>query len=81
MREKWDNKKWVGPWLDEAADIIRNNQNHYGLTVHGVSHEYWQDKNMSRAEWADSSGQMRPFDQVKLHLDYLEKAVVKYEVS
>lgn len=73
MREKWDNSKWVGPWLDEAADIIRNNQNHYELTMHGVGHEYWQDKNMTRAEWADSSGTMRPLDQVELHLDCFEK--------
>lgn len=73
MREKWDNSKWVGPWLDEAADIIRNNQKHYELTMHGVGHEYWQDENMTRAEWADSSGQMRPLDQVELHLDYFEK--------
>lgn len=73
MRDKWDNSKWVGPWLDEAADIIRNNQNHYELTMHGVGHEYWQDENMTRAEWADSSGKMRPLDQVELHLDYFEK--------
>jgi hypothetical protein len=73
MREKWDNSKWVGPWLDEAADIIRNNQNHYELTMHGVGHEYWQDKNMTRAEWADSSGTMRPLDQIELHLDCFEK--------
>lgn len=73
MREKWDNSKWVGAWLDEAADIIRNNQNHYELTMHGVGHEYWQDENFTRAEWADHSGQMRPLDQVELHLDYFEK--------
>ena len=73
MREQWDNSKWVGPWLDEAADIIRNNQNHYELTMHGVGHEYWQDENMTRAEWADPSGQMRPLDQIELHLDYFEK--------
>tara|TARA_R110000851_G_scaffold332372_1_gene508252 strand:+ start:1938 stop:3212 length:1275 start_codon:yes stop_codon:yes gene_type:complete len=73
MREKWDNSKWVGPWLDEAADIIRNNQNHYELTMHGVGHEYWQDENMTRAEWADSSGTMRPLDQIELHLDCFEK--------
>lgn len=73
MREKWDNSKWVGPWLDEAADIIRNNKNHYELTLHGVGHEYWQDKNMTRAEWADSSGTMRPLDQVEIHLDCFEK--------
>lgn len=73
MREKWDNSKWVGPWLDEAAEIIRNSQNHYELTLHGVGHEYWHDENMTRAEWADSSGQMRALDQVELHLDYFEK--------
>jgi len=73
MREKWDNSKWVGAWLDEAADIIRNNQDHYELTMHGVGHEYWQDENFTRAEWADSAGQMRPLDQVELHLDYFGK--------
>ena len=73
MREKWDNGKWVGPWLDEAADIIRTNHKHYELTLHGVGHEFWQDENFTRAEWADSSGQMRPLDQVELHLDYFEK--------
>ena len=73
MREKWDNSKWVGTWLDEAADIIRNNQNHFELTMHGIAHEYWQDENFTRAEWADRAGQMRPLDQVELHLDYFEK--------
>lgn len=73
MRENWDNSKWVGPWLDEAADIIRNNKNHYELTLHGVGHEYWNDENFTRAEWADRSGQMRPLDQVELHLDYFAK--------
>jgi len=63
----------VGAWLDEAADIIRNNQNHFELTMHGIAHEYWQDENFTRAEWADRSGQMRPQDQVELHLDYFEK--------
>ena len=73
MREKWDNSKWVGPWLDEAADIIRNNRDHYELTLHGLGHEYWEDENFTRAEWADPSGQMRPLDQVEIHLDYFAK--------
>lgn len=73
MREKWDNSKWVGPWLDEAAEIIRNNKNHYELTLHGVGHEYWEDEHFTRAEWADRSGQMRPLDQVELHLDYFAR--------
>ena len=75
MRDKWDNSKWVGPWLDEAAAIIRNNKNHYELTLHGTGHEYWADENYTRAEWADSSGTMRPLDQVELHLDYFAKLI------
>jgi hypothetical protein len=73
MREKWDNSKLVGSWMDEAADIIRKNRNHYELTLHGVGHEYWADEHYTRAEWADLSGTMRPLDQVELHLDYFAK--------
>jgi hypothetical protein len=73
MGKNWDNSKWVGPWLEEAADIIQNNQNHYELTLHGVGHEYWNDKKFSRAEWADPSGTMRPLDQIELHLDFYAK--------
>ncbi len=75
MREKWDNSKWVGPWLDEAADIIRKNRNHYELTMHGIGHEYWADENYTRAEWADRTGTMRPLEQVELHLDYYAKLI------
>ncbi len=81
MREKWDNSKWVGPWLDEAADIIRNNPSHYELTLHGVGHEYWADENMTRAEWADSSGTMRPLDQIEIHLDYFEKLLSQNQLG
>ena len=42
MGEAWDNSKWVGPWLEEAAEIIRNNQKNLEITIHGVGHEYWQ---------------------------------------
>lgn len=73
MREKWDNSKIVGPWMDEAADIIRKNRDHYELTMHGIGHEYWADENYTRAEWADHNGTMRPLDQVELHLDYYGK--------
>lgn len=73
MRENWDNNKWVGPWLDEATDIIRNNKDHYESTLHGIGHEYWADEKFTRAEWSDSSGYMRPLDQVELHLDYFAK--------
>jgi len=70
MGRKWDNSKWVGPWLEEAADIIRNNTRHYELTLHGIGHEYWAGRNFTRAEWADKTGVMRPLDQVEQHLDF-----------
>jgi hypothetical protein len=70
MGVKWDNKKWVGPWLEEAADIIRNNKQYFELTMHGVGHEYWTDGVMTRAEWANENGIMRPEDQIEAHLDF-----------
>ncbi len=69
MGANWDNSKWVGPWMDKAADIIRNNRAHYELTMHGVGHEYWMDGKFTRAEWAERNGTMRPLDQVEAHLD------------
>ncbi|MCB0284712.1 MAG: hypothetical protein KDF60_19170 [Calditrichaeota bacterium] len=81
MREKWDNSKWVGPWLEEAAHIIRNNKDHYELTLHGVGHEYWENENFTRAEWADRSGKMRPLDQVEQHLDYFGKLMEQNQLG
>lgn len=72
MGKNWDNSKWVGEWLDEAAEIIRKNQGHFELTVHGIGHEYWENGTFTRAEWTDSNGQMRPQDQVEKHLDFFE---------
>jgi hypothetical protein len=72
MGSNWDNRKWVGPWLEKAADIIRSNAAHFEMTVHGVGHEYWTDGKFTRAEWADSNGTMRPLDQVEAHLDGYE---------
>ena len=81
MGDRWDNSKWVGPWLEEAAEIIRNNQNYFELTVHGIGHEYWEGGTFTRAEWSDSNGQMRPQDQVELHLDYFEKLMNQHNLG
>jgi len=69
MGREWDNRRWVGPWLDRAADVIRRNQAHIEVTLHGVGHEYWIDGRMERAEWHDRQGRMRPREDVLLHLD------------
>ena len=42
MGADWDNNRWVGPWLEEAADILRTNRDHVELVAHGVGHEYWE---------------------------------------
>jgi len=81
MREKWDNRKWVGPWLEEAADIIRSNTRHIELTLHGLGHEYWADRHFTRAEWADRSGRMRPLDQVERHLDYYARLLEQNQLG
>lgn len=81
MGEKWDNSSWVGQWLDEAAEIIRNNRKYFELTVHGIGHEYWEAGTFTRAEWTDSNGKMRPPDQVKLHLDYFEKILNQHNLG
>jgi hypothetical protein len=69
MGDKWDNSQWVGPWLEEAADIINNNKDHFEITVHGLGHEWWVDGKFTRAEWADDNGVMRPKEILEQHLD------------
>lgn len=69
MGEAWDNSHWVGPWLDEAAAIFRENPSHIELTLHGIGHEYWEDGSFTRAEWYDQERCMRPRDEVIAHLD------------
>lgn len=81
MGENWDNSKWVGPWMEEAAEIIRNNRDYFEITIHGIGHEYWESGAFTRAEWTDSNGQMRPRDQVEKHLDYYEKLMNQHNLG
>ncbi|MDF2722302.1 MAG: hypothetical protein K0Q59_1977 [Paenibacillus sp.] len=67
--EAWDNRRWVGPWLDEAAELFRRHDEFIELTLHGLYHEYWQDGQPTRAEWFDPNGRMRPESDVRAHLD------------
>lgn len=81
MGDKWNNISRVGPWMEEAADIIRNNRDHFELTLHGIGHEYWEGGKFTRAEWTDSNGQMRPREQVELHLDYYSKLLDQHNLG
>ena len=78
MGAEWDNSRWRGPWLEEAADIIRQNAPHLELTIHGLGHEHWTDGRFTRAEWADQNGRMRPREQVEAHLDAFEAILAQH---
>ena len=69
MGKNWDNSKWQGPWLEEAADVISQNQDSFEITMHGLGHEWWTDGEFTRAEWANNDGIMRPKDDIERHFD------------
>lgn len=69
MEESWNNRINRGPWLEEAADCLRRNQNRLEIALHGVGHEFWQDRLMHRAEFHDSDCWMRSPDVIRAHLD------------
>jgi hypothetical protein len=69
MGSNWDNRRNVGPWLDQAADILRTNQAHLEIGLHAVGHEYWINGRRSRTEFHDTRGGMRPRDHIRRHLD------------
>ena len=73
MGEEWDNSKWVGTWLDEASELLRNNTEHFEFTMHGLGHELWPEKELTRAEWALSDGTMRSPGNVNKHLDFYQE--------
>ena len=74
----WMGKNWKNPFLDiekfeEAAQIINDSKEYFEFVLHGVGHEFWhQDGSVSRAEWYDETGQMRPLDDVVKHLEAYE---------
>lgn len=69
----WSNEKWVGPWLEEAAEIIRKNQEYLEITLHGINHEYWSGRSFTRGEWYDKDGLMRPYDECVQRLELFQK--------
>ncbi len=81
MGPTWDNRKWIGPWLEEAAGIIRSNNEHIEPTLHGIGHEYWIVGILDRAEWHDRHGRMRPRDQVEAHLDFYARLMSQHDLG
>ena len=86
MGEQWDNTRWDGPWLEEAADIVRKGSDHLELTLHGIGHEYWQGSpsgawEFTRAEWHDRAGNMRPRDEIVRRLDMYAQLLGQYNLG
>ncbi len=70
MGNKWKNKRWNSKWIEEAREIINHKSSYIEVTLHGLGHEYWTGGKLSRAEWFDDEGSMRPEEEIRKHLDY-----------
>lgn len=81
MGEHWDNRRWVGPWMEEAAQIMRDGAAHFEFTLHGVGHEYWQNGEYTRAEWHDAQGNMRPREHVLADLDSFRRIMEQHNLG
>ena len=83
MGRDWDNSRLVGPWLDEATQVIRDNATHFEFVLHGVGHEYWDENGKpTRAEWFHSAdGRMRPHDEVLTHLDAYRRIMAQNDLG
>jgi len=69
MGTSWDNRINQGPWLDETVQYLRDNKKYLEIALHGLCHEFWQDGRMTRSEFHDSNGMMRPEKIVRSHLE------------
>jgi len=75
MGREWDNAANKGPWLERASDIIRKNEKNMEVGLHGVGHEYWGNGTLSRSEFHNENGIMRP--DASRHLDYFGRLMVQ----
>lgn len=82
----WMAEQWQSPFTDlaakeKAAQIIQNGREHLELAVHGVGHEFWDQCRMSRSEFHDTNGKMRPGDLVKRHLEYFFRLMKSFGLA
>lgn len=76
----WDNRLNQGPWLDEAAQFLRENQEWLEIACHGLCHEFWREGKLERSEFHDADGWMRPTDLVKNHLAAYAEILADYSL-
>lgn len=80
LGSSWDNRINQGPWFDEAAQFLRENEEWLEIACHGLCHEFWREGRMERSEFHDPSGHMRPRDIVKSHLDAFAKLLEEHKL-
>ncbi len=76
----WDNASRLDPRIDEARDLLNAGAAHFELTMHGLVHMYWHQRDvMSYAEFYSNVGgmpdevRMNPREILKQHIEtYLE---------
>ena len=69
MGADWDNRCNLGPWLDQAAQILTDHRHLLEIGLHGVGHEYWNLGRRSRTEFHNTRGEMRPVAHIEAHLE------------
>ena len=81
MGTEWDNRRWVGPWLDKAAEIIRTNAAHLEFAMHGIGHLYWNEQGqMAGVEWFDGVKKAsRPESQLRAHIEFYRRIMAQHD--
>lgn len=81
MGAKWDNPYRHSLFLDEASEMLRLNSKHLEIALHGVGHEFWADGVMTRSEWGDGEGHMRPEHEVRAHIEAFRRIMEENELG
>jgi len=82
----WMAEQWRSPFTDletkeKAAQIIQKGREYLEVAVHGVGHEFWDQGRMSRSEFHDMNGKMRPQGLVKKHLEYFFRLMESFGLA
>ena len=81
MGASWNNQINRGPWLEEAADCLRNNRGLLEIALHGVGHEFWQDGRLQRSEFHDSACWMRSPELIRAHLSAFGELLQQHDLG
>ncbi len=78
----WQPQREFAAACDAAAAILRERRADLEFTLHGLGHEFWDESGaMSRAEWYDNAGQMRPAATVRRHLDAYRQLMRQHQLG